>query len=48
MLEVLFTAALLMALAGVVYNEVTWRTELRKTQRAIDAAIRRYDEVDNA
>ena len=45
MFEVLFTGALLFALAGVVYNEVTWRRELRHTQRAIETAIRRYDEA---
>lgn len=47
MLEMLFTGALLFALTGVVYNEVTWRRELRRTQRAIETAIRRYDEADN-
>lgn len=45
MFDLLFTGALLLALAGVVYNELTWRKELRRTQRAIEAAIRRYDEA---
>lgn len=48
MFELLFTAVCVVALIGVVYNELVWRKELRRTQRAIDAAIRRYDEADQA